>query len=209
MDYGKRAIVVVLFLAALSSAVAVPFIYESQTLWYKFGLDKTLLRAGQLSGMLALTLLFSQIVLAVGGPFLEKSFGLKNLMSWHRANGVLILLFAGVHVLLILVPEGLTNLPIGKKYWPEMVGSLLLWIIVAVVVASRYREKLQLDYKRWRAIHKPLGYLTVFLVVVHVLFVSESFAGGVPRVVLLFTAAVLLIRVLWVKIFVQRKKKHG
>lgn len=208
MEYGKRVIVVGLFLLALFCGGAVPFVYESQTLWYKIGLDKTILRAGQLSGMLALTLLFSQIVLAVGGPFLEKAFGLKNIMSWHRNNGVLILLFALAHALLVLVPEGLTNLPIGKKYWPEMVGSLLLWTIAAVVIASRYREKLQFSYKRWRAIHKPLGYLTVFLVVTHVLFVSESFAQGVPRVVLLLILAALFCRVLWVKIIVQRQKSQ-
>ena len=207
MDYVKKIVLVTAFLLLLATALTVPFVYESQTLWYKIGLDKTILRAGQLAGMFALTLLFSQIVLAVGGPFLVQAFGLKNIMSWHRTNGVLIVFFAGVHVLLILVPEGLANLPIGKKYWPEMVGSLLLWILVATVIASRYREKLKLDYKRWRAIHKPLGYFTVFLVLIHVLYVSDSFSGGVPKIVLLVTAMALLTRVVWVKFWLQRRNK--
>jgi predicted ferric reductase len=85
MDYVKKIILVGFFFVALASAIGLPFVYESQTLWYKIGLDKTMLRAGQLSGMLALTLLFTQVLLAVGGSFLQKSFGLKNLMSWHRA----------------------------------------------------------------------------------------------------------------------------
>lgn len=200
MDYLKRLIAVAIFLLALASALSLPYVYESQTLWYKFGFDKTALRAGQLAGMLALTLLFTQIILAAGGSFLQKAFGLKNIMQWHRTNGVLIVFFACVHVFLILVPEGLANLPIGKKFWPEMVGSLLLWTLIAMVISSRYREKLNLDYKRWRTIHKPLGYLTVLLIVVHVLYVSDSFDHTVPKSILLVTFMALLVRVVWVKV---------
>ncbi|WP_319549381.1 ferric reductase-like transmembrane domain-containing protein [Desulfogranum marinum] len=200
MDYLKRLIAVAIFLLALASALSLPYVYESQTLWYKFGFDKTALRAGQLAGMLALTLLFTQIILAAGGSFLQKAFGLKNIMQWHRTNGVLIVFFACAHVFLILAPEGLANLPIGKKFWPEMVGSLLLWTLIAMVISSRYREKLNLDYKRWRAIHKPLGYLTVLLIVVHVLYVSDSFDHTVPKSILLVTFMALLVRVVWVKV---------
>ncbi|MFT5697930.1 MAG: putative ferric reductase [Desulforhopalus sp.] len=207
MDLWKKTTVVIIFLLALVSALSLPYTYESQTLWYKFGLDKTILRTGQLAGMLALTLLFTQIVLAVGGPFLEKGFGLKNIMSWHRTNGVLILFFALTHVFLILVPEGLANLPIGKKFWPEMVGSLLLWILVVMVISSRYRAGLKLDYRRWRSIHKPLGYLAIFLVVIHVLYVSDSFEQVVPRRIFLGTVVVFLSRVLWVKVHSQIEKR--
>ena len=209
MDYLKRFIAVAIFLLALASALSLPYVYESQTLWYKFGLDKTALRAGQLAGMLALTLLFTQIVLAAGGSFLKKAFGLKNIMRWHRTNGVLIVFFACTHVFLILAPEGLANLPIGKKFWPEMVGSLLLWVLVSMVISSRYRERLKLDYRRWRAIHKPLGYFAALLVVIHVLYVSDSFAQIVPRSILFVTFVALLSRVAWVKAHARIPKKRG
>ena len=209
MDYLKRFIAVAIFLLALASALSLPYVYESQTLWYKFGLDKTALRAGQLAGMLALTLLFTQIVLAAGGSFLKKAFGLKNIMRWHRTNGVLIVFFACTHVFLILAPEGLANLPIGKKFWPEMVGSLLLWVLVSMVISSRYRERLKLDYRRWRAIHKPLGYFAALLVVIHVLYVSDSFAQIVPRSILFVTFVALLSRVAWVKAHARIQKKRG
>ena len=209
MDYPKRFIAVIIFLLALATALTLPFVYESQTLWYKFGLDKTALRAGQLSGMLALTLLFTQIILAAGGSFLKKAFGLKTLVQWHRINGVLILFFACAHVFLILAPEGLANLPIGKKFWPEMVGSLLLWILISMVISSRYRERLKLNYNRWRAIHKPLGYLAVLLVVVHVLYVSDSFDHPVPRNILLVTFMALLLRIVWVKALARIDQKEN
>ena len=208
MDYVKKFILVGLFILVLASALGLPFVYESQTLWYKIGVDKTMLRAGQLSGMIALTLLFTQVLLAVGGPFLQKAFGLKNLMSWHRLGGVLIVFFALIHVFLILVPEGLANLPIGKKFWPEMVGSLLLWVLVAMVISSRYREKLKLNYKRWRVIHKPLGYLATFLVVIHVLYVSDSFEQALPRNILFVIFTMVLVRVGWVKVSARITQKR-
>ncbi|PHR26174.1 MAG: hypothetical protein COA36_12855 [Desulfotalea sp.] len=207
MDRAKRYIFILILLLTVASAAALPYVYESQTLWYKIGLDKTLLRGGQLAGMFALTLLFTQIVLAVGGPFLEKGFGLKNIMSWHRTNGVLVVLFALIHVFFILVPEGLDNLPIGIKFWPEMVGMLLLWILVVMVTSSRYRGLLRLDYRRWRTIHKPLGYLATILVVVHVLFVSDSFVHVVPRRLFIVAVVALLSRVVWVKVYAQIEKK--
>ncbi|WP_169309139.1 ferric reductase-like transmembrane domain-containing protein [Desulforhopalus sp. IMCC35007] len=208
MEYFRKYTSALIFLLALACALSLPYLYESQTLWYKIGLDKTLLRLGQISGMIALVLLFSQIVLAVAGRFLEKSFGLKNIMAWHRANGLLILFFAVLHVLLILVPEGLENLPIGFKFWPEMVGALLFWIILAMVISSRYRQALHLDYRRWRAIHKPLGYLTPVIIVVHVLYVSDSFSHNVPKTILLLAFALLCLRVFWVKgtAFLQNRK---
>lgn len=211
MNNVKKFIIIVTFLLALASAIGLPFVYESQTLWYKIGLDKTMLRAGQLSGMLALTLLFTQVLLAVGGPFLEKTFGLKNIMSWHRTGGVLIAFFALFHVLLILIPEGLANLPIGKKFWPEMVGALLLWVIAAMVISSRYREKLKLNYKRWRTIHKPLGYMAISLVVVHVLYVSDSFEQTAPRSALVVLFILVLSRVFWVKLsaLILKKRRGG
>ena len=41
----------------LGGALAVPFYYETQTLWYKVGTDKVILRSGQLAGLFALVLL--------------------------------------------------------------------------------------------------------------------------------------------------------
>ena len=123
-------LVVVLFTIFTCLALTIPFIYESQTLWYKVGIDRTLLRGGQLAGLLATVLLFVQILLGARSKFLQRLFGIAKLMQWHRINGISVALLALSHVLLVLIPEGLTNLPIGKKHWPEMVGSLLLLLLL-------------------------------------------------------------------------------
>lgn len=183
--YGGLIVGVLLLFTA--GALSIPFVYESTTLWYKIGLDKTVLRAGQLAGMLALVLLFIQILLAARGRVLIDVFGLAAVMRWHRLNGLLIGLAAVVHVVLVLAPEGFGNLPIGFKHWPEMVGAWLLISILFMVVSSHFRERLGLDYKKWRSIHKPIGYLVPLFFLVHVLFVSDSFDKFLPKTALLTT----------------------
>jgi predicted ferric reductase len=177
----------------MGGAFTVPFYYETQTLWYKVGPGKIMLRAGQLAGMLTLVLLMLQIIVAQRASFIENLFGSARLMRWHRINGVLIVCAAMTHVALVLVPEGLDNLPIGKKYWPEMIGALLFLLIFITVVLSYCRSLLHMDYATWRMLHRPSGYIALVLVFFHVLFVSESFTHAVPKALLLTVFAGLAL----------------
>ncbi|MCP4337628.1 MAG: hypothetical protein GY799_01785 [Desulfobulbaceae bacterium] len=198
-----RALIIGFLLVAICGDLSIPFVYKSQTLWYKIGLDKTMLLGGQLAGLLAAVLLLVQILLAVRGQFLKEVFGIAALMRWHRTNGIIVSLLAISHVALVLVPEGLTNFPISLKYWPEMVGSLLFWIILSMAISSQFREKLGLDYKRWKTIHKLLGYLVIIFLAVHVLFVSDSFEQTVPRVAFMTTLIGVVVAV------IASKKSNG
>lgn len=187
MKVFNAGLIVATVLLFIAGALSIPFVYETTTLWYKTGFDKTLLRTGQVAGMLALTLIFFQVILAARGRFLVKIFGLAAIMRWHRINGFLIGLAGVVHVALVLAPEGFDNLPIGVKHWPEMVGGGLLVTVLFNFFASHLRERLHLDYTKWRIIHKPLGYLAPVILTVHVLFVSDSFHQPVPKTALLTT----------------------
>lgn len=193
-------LLIVFLLLVLAAALSVPFVYESQTLWYKVGADKTMLRTGQIFGLLAAVLIFVQVLLASRGKLLKELFGLAALLRWHRANGIVVAFLVVGHVTLILVPEGLTNLPIGFKYWPEMVGGLLLWVILVMAISSHFRERLALNYQKWKVIHKFLGYSSLLLLSVHVLFVSESFRQPVPKAAF-FTVVIGVI----IGIFLSKK----
>lgn len=192
--YGT--LLITLFLLLICGAMSIPFVYQSQTLWYKVGIDKIMLYGGQMAGLLAAMLLFVQILLGARGKFLADLFGVAALVRWHRLNGFLICLFAFGHITLVLVPEGIANLPIGKKHWPEMIGGGLFLIIVSMAISSHFREELGLAYKRWRAVHRTFGYLSLLLVTVHILYVSESFQQDVPKAALLALLVVIMILVL-------------
>lgn len=174
-----------------SIALAIPDYYETTTLWYKTGIDKTMLLAGQYCGLTALILVYLQVAMAVRGSVLNKIFGEANLIRWHRVNGLIIAVAVISHVLLVLVPEGIANLPLGRKFWPEMVGAVLLLIIILLTVTSYFRQQLNVSYHIWRTIHKPAGYVALLLVTIHALFVSESFEQTGPRIFI--TALFLLV----------------
>lgn len=205
---GLRIFAIVsLLIFVVGGALSIPFVYESQTLWYKFGADKILLRAGKMAGLLAAILLFVQLLLGARGKILDDLFGVAALMMWHRVNGVLVLILALCHVTLVLVPEGITNLPIGLKFWPEMVGAALLLIILSMVVSSHLRQQLGFAYTRWRTFHRLLGYSALALIGVHVFFVSESFEHVVPRTALITVVVTVLVVLLQVKRAAYKKRR--
>ncbi len=196
MAAAHRVVLSAGFVLLLLGVLSIPFYYETTTLWYKVGLDKTLLKGGHFIGLATLMLIFLQLALSQRGPYLEQVFGAANLLRYHQVNGVFIAVLACSHALLILVPEGIANLPIGKKYWPEMIGAALLLMILATALASVFRSALRLDYRLWRLFHRTLGYLIPLLALIHVLFVSESFEHLLPRVLVIGLSAGLLIWVL-------------
>ena len=205
--HAGKVLVLLAGVTLLAGALALPFVYETQTLWYKAGVDKSVLRGGHLLGMLALVLLLAQVLLAVRIRVLERIFATAALVRWHRANGVLIALAAAGHVALVQLPEGLGNLPLGWKYWPEMIGGLLFALLVATVISSRYRVGLGLDFIRWRRWHRPAGYLALALVFIHVRFVSDAFAQGLPRAALIAVFLLLGVVVVWTLAARQRVKR--
>ncbi len=49
-SFGVRMFFLSIFMIFLSGALSIPFYFESMTLWYKVGIDKTMLRGGQIAG---------------------------------------------------------------------------------------------------------------------------------------------------------------
>lgn len=190
-----KLLVMLTFAVILGGSLAIPFFYETQTLWYKIGWGKIMLRTGQMAGLLALILLLTQVLLALRPRFGERFFGPATLVRWHKRNGLLLAGAAIAHVFLVVVPEGINNWPIGMKYWPEMTGGALLILLIVTVLFSQFRAALRFSYPGWRRWHRPLGYLALSLAPVHVAFVSESFQHPLPRaaLLLLFTAVLFAI----------------
>jgi len=200
---GEAAFLVALLALVAGGALSIPFVYESQTLWYKVGVDKTLLRSGQLAGLCAAVSLFIQMLLGVRGRFLEEIFGAGHLFRWHRINGLILIAFGLLHATLVLSAEELTAL-LDVKSWPELVGVLLLTAILAMVVSSLFRGQLGLAFAGWRLMHRLLAYTVPVLLAVHVLFVSDSFAHGLPMAGLLTILAALGGAILRIKWFARR-----
>jgi predicted ferric reductase len=95
----------------------------------------------------------------------------------------------------------MTAIPISFRYWPEFVGVFLLLMILGVVGVAILRPRLNLAFDRWRIMHQWAATTVFVALFVHVLFVSETFAKGLPRV-LVFCAMGL-----YTLLFVQVRSK--
>lgn len=204
-----RVVLAAAFMLLLSVFLSIPSYYQTTTLWYKTGVDRVMLLAAHYIGLVGLILLYLQIILAAKGHFLDRLLGPAQLLSYHRLNGIALMVLAASHILLVLIPEGLANLPWGKKFWPEMVGGGLFIIITLLVSSSYFRQAIRLPYKIWRMFHRPAGYLTMLLVTVHVLFVSESFEQTIPRLLLLTLFTLTVVWIIRVKIIGERKTDNS
>lgn len=187
--------------------LAFPFYFETTTVWYKFGTDKIILQIGQACGLLTFVLLCIQIVLATRTNALDQLLGAGKRIRLHRLNGIIIAILVSIHILLILIPEGLTNLPFGKKYWPEMVGGFSFSVIIFTLFVSQFRQQLRLKYNNWKSLHKPLGYLIVAGSAIHIYFVSDAFEQAIPKLVFFTFLVGLALWVTYVKLKPIHKQK--
>ncbi|MFN2353614.1 MAG: ferric reductase-like transmembrane domain-containing protein [Desulfopila sp.] len=201
--YAIAVFIALFFVLAL--AATIPFIWESKSLWYKIGFDKTLLQTGKVAGICAAVLCFCQILLALRLKFLDRIFGLDRVYIIHKYNGTLVLSLIALHFVLVVLPEGLNNLPIGWKFWPEMLGAAL-FVTLGLVVAGAFLRRTILPYHLWRMLHRPLGYAIAAGIAIHVFNVSDSFTQGVPHYGLWGLIVTLVLTTVVVKVSAYRRK---
>jgi predicted ferric reductase len=97
---------------------------------------------------------------------------------------------------------------VESRYWPEWMGVGLLAVVVVQFVFSQWRQSLALGFHRWLPVHRIAGLVAAILLVVHVLFVSESFtADGPPRLAVVVAAVCFGLIWLWVRFQRLRTRK--
>jgi predicted ferric reductase len=191
-----------LLILILALACWVPFGYESSSILYQFGLDRTLLRSGKMAGLAAGVLLLTQIVTASRLHWLDRILGLNRLFSIHRVCAALALLLAAGHPFLVLGPNGLFSLQPSREFWPEWLGVLLLVCLGFTVALGMWRERIKLPFQAWWLGHRLITPALIVLVGLHALNVSETFASGPPRVWLILALA--LFGLAWARLKLRR-----
>jgi len=202
-------ICIFLALLVIAGAWTLPFLFESPSMLYKFGMDKTFLRSGKVLGLTAAVLVFLQILLVSRLKFLDRIFSLNRIYAFHRTNGIAIAFLALVHPILVMAAENFTIFTFEKRYWPEFLG-VGVWILITVLVTTaNCRLIFGFAYNKWLRFHR-LGTLTaIALMIIHILFVSETFKSGLPHVLVLIAAGInlLLILRIWYRRFFPGKRR--
>jgi len=201
------AIIVLLALLVLVGGWTIPFTFESSSILYKFGLEKTYLRSGKVIGISAAILLFFQLFPASRFTVLEQVFSIKSLGSLHRINGMTITILVLSHPLLIKASENFTPYTFEKKYYPEFLGMALLAVLLVLAVTAMFRNFLKLSHAGWLQLHRLSATLALVLLPAHILYVSETFKSGIPRkaALVIFCLNLLMISRVWLRGLLQKK----
>ena len=193
-------VLALLFCALLLGAASIPFVYEKGSILYKFGADKVFLRAGKVVGISAAVLLLLQLVLSGRIKVLDRIFALNRLYRFHRINAVVLSVLALLHPLLVFAPEDLRSFPLQLQYWPEMLGAVLLILIALLSATALWRIFLEFNFQRWLVFHRGAAFIAVVMLIFHILYGSEVFETGTPRMIVLLTAGAYMSLFLRVKL---------
>lgn len=179
----------------------IPFQFESSSILYKFGIQKIWLRSGKVVGISLALLVFYQIMLASRLVFMERIVSKKRLLALHRFNGFLITLLVMVHPGLVKASENFTAYVFESKYYPEFVGIGLMLIVLTVSMQAFFRERFSFDYGRWLFLHRFGATMILLILPLHVLWVSETFKGGLPHnaALMVFGLDFLFICRIWLR----------
>jgi len=208
--YLAATFCILLVLLLLAGALAIPFFFESPSMWYKFGAAKISLRVGKMLGMAAGLMILLQLPLAGRLKFLDRIFSLPGLIRQHRWHAWAIVLMALIHPLCVLLTEGKLMIPLETRYWPEWVGVGLLAALLIQVVAAQWRRPLKIAFHHWLTGHRIAGLLIAALLVVHVLYVSETFTDNpAPRLAVMAAGSVFILFWLWIRSAGPRARRHA
>lgn len=198
-----------LWVILITGAASIPFLFESPSILYKFGIYKIFLRTGKVLGVTAGILVFCQVLLVSRFKILDRMFSLNRIYTLHRINGMTIATLALLHPVLIIAAEKFTLFPFEKRYWPEFLGVCVLTLIVFLVITANWRTIFGMAYHKWLRFHRMGTLLAIALMPIHILFVSETFKSGLPRVFILIASGVILVlivRRLYRRIFPCKKR---
>ena len=180
-------------LLMFAGAVLIPFVYESPSMFYKFGFHKALLRTGKVLGGIAVLLALLQILLVSRFKIADRVWGADRLYNLHRLNGITLAATVLLHPLLVVAAEDFTFFPLEIRYGPEFIGIGALALGLVLAATAQWRARLHWAYHQWLRFHRWGAPLFLSFITVHVLFVSETYASGPPRVAVLLIAGLLVL----------------
>jgi len=199
---------VLIGLLLLLGALSIPLLFESFTIQYKFGLDKTLLRAAKMVGLAAAYFLLLQLVFSARIKILDRIFSINRLLSLHRIMAIAIAVLALLHAILILMSQGFETLRLDIKQWPEFVGVLLILSVFGIVIFSFWRQSFGIPFPIWWLFHRIGTPAAAVALLVHVLFVSDTFEKGLPRALVLLALALYAMLYFWTKLKKLFRRRH-
>lgn len=173
----------ILWLASLASVLLV---WSSTTTFISGDISLWLHNFGLLFGLLATFFALTQFMLMGRITWIERSFGLDHLASYHRINGYLAIGFIVLHPIFVTLSHALIskrNLFAEYSYsithdpyvWLAFIAEILF---LTVAVSSMYIARKRLKFETWYFVHLMV-YAAIVLASFHQFAIGSSFAGSI------------------------------
>jgi predicted ferric reductase len=126
-------------------------------------------------GFLGLGLLGLQFVCSGRIKRVAPSYGMDNLIQYHREIGIIGFLLVLAHVVILMA----VNPPFREFFDPRVNFLRAVFLILAtlslllLLATSLWRERFRLNYEWWRVVHGVLALGVVFIGLVHVIQVGH------------------------------------
>lgn len=144
-------------------------------------------------GLLGITIMSLQFVLASRARWIERGVGLDTIFRLHRAMGVLAVALVTAHPLLIAAAFGRWDLLTTFSQSPAvLVGKASLAFMLVLGISSVYRLSLGIEFQTWRQSHNLLAVIALSFAGYHMWFLGQARTFPAFRAVpvaLLLTAA--------------------
>ena len=204
------AVVIMGVILLIGFALTIPFKYESSSMFYKFGMDRIVLRTAKMVGLAAAVLLILQLPLAARLKWMDRIFSLPGLYRIHRFSAYAIGALAMIHPVLIQTAEHSWTIPLEKRYWPEWMGAALMIVLLQHIGFSHWRKRIFRAYEKWRLIHAILAVVVFSALILHILNVSETFDHSKPpRTWVAMAASGAGVFWIWIRTYRLRSRRNA
>jgi predicted ferric reductase len=160
-------------------------------------------------GFVGLTQIALQFLLIARFKRMTAPYGIDIILRYHRQIAVVAVAAVLLHPLIIVIdnPSRLKLLnPLGGN-WASRFGLLAVAALLITLVASVFRERLRLNYERWRGMHIALGVTAVAAAQTHVSLAGLYTNTVWKQAVLIAMAAVMIGLILYLRVLKPARQK--
>ncbi|MCD8485763.1 MAG: ferric reductase-like transmembrane domain-containing protein [Desertifilum sp.] len=129
-------------------------------------------------GFIGLAMMMLQFALTARINRIEASYGVDIILQFHRYISLVAFAFVLIHPIILFVhdPETLGLLNVFEAPWRARAAVTATVALIALVVTSVWRQKLNIPYEGWRIAHGIFAVLAVGLGLTHAILVQNYLA---------------------------------
>ncbi len=161
---------------------------------------------GQLAGLIGLSMMFMQMVIAARKHWIERWYGQDRLMRYHRTAGLVTLLLLLIHPSSFYIAywldsyEAFMSFLLPSLDWKSL-GVVSLNLLILTIILALWSAKFKIKYHWWKRIHY-ITYLAMLGGYLHSLFLgSDLLMAGNMRNYWYFLGGIVVLSFLHLRIW--------